>query len=140
MKTMKKVLLCLSLSVFFTNCQRIEFGPDCSKKPLDKITVTGKVVYEDGSSVEQCYVYVEEGQILGFYSKKMADTTTYQSGEFTLVFTPRQQDEKNWCEVNYSVECTKEGYYQPSPCVISKYKSKQNFKVVLKKTQKEIEQ
>ena len=132
---MKKILLCLSISVFFTNCQRIELGPDCSKRPLDKITVTGKVVYEDGSSVEQCYVYIEESQILGFYSKRMTDITTDQSGEFTLVFTPRQQDEQNWCEVNYSVNCTKEGYYQEASSVyaISKYKSKQNFKVVLKK-------
>ena len=130
---MKKILLFFALTFFLTNCKPIEFGDDCSKKPLNKITVTGKVVYEDDSQVEQCYVYINESKLLGFYSKRMADTIADQSGEFTLVFTPRQQDEKNWCEVNYSVKCEKEGYYQKSSSVyaVSKYKSKQSFNVIL---------
>jgi hypothetical protein len=60
--------------------------------------------------------------------------TTDKSGEFTLIFIPRQ-DEESWCSVGYSIDCTKEGYYQETSSVyaISKYKSKQSFKVVLKK-------
>jgi hypothetical protein len=115
---------------FFISCKELS---DCDRKPVDKITVTGKVVYEDNSPVSNSNVQLKENVFMT-YSMPIQETTTNKSGEFTLEFSPRQ-DVESWCNISYTVECKKECYYQEtSPGhEISKHKSKQDYKILLKK-------
>lgn len=137
MKKTVIIMIFLLIIVFLILCcnrKPFRIGEDCENmKPLDKITVTGKIVYEDNKPLSQCYVYVRQHLSVGYII--IEDTTTNVAGEFFLEFSPRQ-DKDSYCSVTYGLECkAPEGYYATatSNSGISKYVSEQQINFVIKK-------